>query len=79
MNVLEIVGEEISSQRARIGVSLEQAARTAGIDTDRLAAAEAGEIALEETELGRLADAYGVDVTAFFGGRITPVQYLFGA
>jgi hypothetical protein len=44
-----------------------------------LAAAEDAETALSEDELQRLADAYGVDVTAFFGGRITPKEYLFGA
>jgi len=31
-----------------------------------------------EEELERLADVYGVGITAFFGGRITPKEYLFG-
>lgn len=60
-------------------MSLEEAARCSKIDAERLAAAEDAETALDESELERLADAYGVDVTAFFGGRITPKEYLFGA
>jgi len=31
-----------------------------------------------EEELERLADVYGVSITALFGGRITPKEYLFG-
>lgn len=78
-NLLERVAQELGSQRARRGTSLEEAASAAGIAADKLAAAENAETVLDENELQRLADAYGIDVTAFFGGRITPKEYLFGA
>lgn len=78
-DIVERVAQELGSQRARLGVSLERAASVAGIDPQRLAAAEDAETVLNESELQRLADAYGVDVTAFFGGRITAKEYLFGA
>ena len=73
------VAEQLASQRARLGLSLEEAARGCAIDPERLAEAENAEMRLSEEELRRLADAYGIDVTAFFGGRVTPLQYLFGA
>jgi transcriptional regulator with XRE-family HTH domain len=69
----------LGSQRAQLGMSLEEAAGRAGIAPAKLAAAEDAETVLDENELQRLADAYGVDVTAFFGGRTTPKEYLFGA
>lgn len=78
-DIIERVAQELGSQRARLGIPLEEAALRAKIDADRLAAAEDAETVLDENELQRLADAYGVDVTAFFGGRITPKEYLFGA
>ena len=78
-DIVQRVAQELGSQRARLGISLERAAFVAGIDTERLAAAEDAQAVLDESELQRLADAYGVDVTAFFGGRITPKEYLFGA
>jgi transcriptional regulator with XRE-family HTH domain len=78
-DIVERVAQELGSQRARLGMSLEEAARRSKIDAGKLAAAEDAETALDEDELQRLADAYGVDVTAFFGGRITPKEYLFGA
>jgi transcriptional regulator with XRE-family HTH domain len=78
-DIVERVAQELGSQRARLGMSLEEAARRAKIDSSKLAAAEDAETVLDENELQRLADAYGVDVTAFFGGRITPKEYLFGA
>jgi transcriptional regulator with XRE-family HTH domain len=73
------VGERLVAQRVHRGLQLADAAVAAAIDVERLACAESGELALDEGELGRLADAYGVDMTAFFGGRITPLQYLAGA
>jgi transcriptional regulator with XRE-family HTH domain len=76
---VERVAQLIGSQRALLGMPLEEAARRAEIDPSTLAAAENAETALDLNELERLADAYGVDVTAFFGGRITPKEYLFGA
>lgn len=72
------VGIQLASQRVRSGLSLDEAAYGANIDEERLASAENGELALTEGELQQLADSYGVDVTAFFGGRITPKEYLFG-
>lgn len=77
-DVVEMVAQLLGSQRAQLGMSLEEAARRARIDAGKLAAAENAETVLDENELQRLADAYGVDVTAFFGGRITPKEYLFG-
>jgi hypothetical protein len=65
--VLAQVAEQLISIRTRLGYDVEIAAKRAKIDPQRLAEAE------------RLADEYGVGVTAFFGGRTTPVQYLFGA
>ncbi|MGP6157878.1 MAG: helix-turn-helix domain-containing protein [Vulcanimicrobiaceae bacterium] len=67
------------SIRTRLGLGIERAAELARLPPERLAEAEAGEVALAEDELQRLADAYDIDVTAFFGGRVTPVSYLFGA
>ncbi len=79
VDIVERVAQELGSRRATLGMSIEEAARRSKIDADKLAAAENAETALDENELQRLADAYGIDVTAFFGGRITPKEYLFGA
>ncbi len=76
---MDIVAEQLISARAAEGLDIEEAAELADVDLERLAAAEAGEFALTEDELQRLAEEYGVGVTAFFGGRVTPVSYLFGA
>lgn len=78
-DVIERVAQQLVSQRAQLGMSLEEAARRSRISADKLDAAENAETVLDEDELERLADAYGIDVTAFFGGRITPKEYLFGA
>ena len=78
-DIVERVAQLIASQRAQLGMSLEEAAALARIPAAQLAAAENAETVLDENELNRLADAYGIDVTAFFGGRITPKEYLFGA
>lgn len=78
-DIVERVAQILGSQRAQLGISLEEAARRSRIEAGRLAAAEDAETVLDENELQRLADAYGVDITAFFGGRITPKEYLFGA
>jgi transcriptional regulator with XRE-family HTH domain len=77
--VLNVVAEQLVSYRAAEGLDFDEAAEEADIDPERLAAAEAGEIALTEDELNRLAETYGVSVTAFFGGHVTPMSYLFGA
>jgi hypothetical protein len=71
------VGEALLSQRVRCGFALEHAAAVAHVDPERLAAAEGGELVLLEPELENLAEVYGVHVTAFFGGRTTPPEYLF--
>lgn len=78
-NVLAEVGISLVSHRTRLGLDIELAATLAHLDPERLAEAEAGETALDERDLAGLADAYGVDVTAFFGGRTTPLSYLAGA
>lgn len=78
-DILDTVGKALTQQRVKRGFSLEEAEDRSGIDISRIAKGEAGEIRLTEEELGALADAYGIDVTAFFGGRITPIQYLAGA
>lgn len=78
-DILEEGGKGLVQQRVERGFSLEEAEDRSGVDIARIAAGEAGEIRLTEEELGALADAYGVDVTAFFGGRVTPIQYLAGA
>lgn len=78
-DIVERVAQELGSQRANVGLTLDAAATAARIDAAKLAAAENAETVLNEDELQRLADAYGIDITAFFGGRTTPKEYLFGA
>jgi len=78
-DVLAAVGETLVSIRSRLGRDLEEVAASAAISPERLAEAEAGETKLTEVELEALADAYGVNVTSFFGGRVTPLSYLAGA
>ena len=77
--LLAEVAEQLVSQRVAQGLEIEEAAKASGVDLERLEGAESGELALNERELERLAELYGVGVTAFFGGRTTPVSYLFGA
>jgi hypothetical protein len=77
--ILSAVAEKLIAERVRLGYDLGLAATLGHVEEERLAAAEAGELALEERELSALADAYGVDVAAFFGGRVTPFSYLAGA
>lgn len=77
--ILASVGERMVSHRTVRGIALEDAATDARIDAERLAEAEEGELALTDDELRRLADAYSIDVTGFFGGRVTPLSYLAGA
>jgi transcriptional regulator with XRE-family HTH domain len=78
-SAIESVAEQLASQRAQLGISLDDAAARSNIDAERLDLAENAEVALDEDELTRLAETYGVAITAFFGGRVTPRQYLFGA
>ncbi len=76
--LLAAVGEQLVSIRTRLGRDLFEVAASAHIDPERLAESEAGETALNEAELQRLADSYGLEPTAFFGGRTTPLSYLAG-
>jgi transcriptional regulator with XRE-family HTH domain len=78
-SVLLDVGERIARLRATQGLTLEDVAGSARIDAERLAGAEVGEFALDDAELRRLADTFNVDLTALFGGRVTPFSYLAGA
>ncbi|MBC5809609.1 MAG: hypothetical protein GIW95_01940 [Candidatus Eremiobacteraeota bacterium] len=75
---LEALATLLISFRAGEGLSVEEAAEDAQIEPERLAAAEAAELALTESELDGLAEVYGISVSAFFGGRTTPISYLFG-
>lgn len=78
-SLLLAVAESLAAARARRGLSLEEAATAAKIDLERLAAAESAEEPLTDPELEALAMTYDCDVAAFFGGRTTPIAYLFGA
>lgn len=78
-NPMADVAQQLAAHRDMRGISLEDVAAAAGIDAERLAQAEAAETILDQDELQQLADVYGVDITAFFGGRITPKEYLFGS
>lgn len=77
--ILSAVGEQMISLRTTRGLDIELVAQLAHLEPERLAEAEDGAIALTESELQQLADVYEIGVTAFFGGRVTPVSYLFGA
>ncbi len=76
---MQRVAEALTVTRVRLGYDLEYAAAASDIAAERLAEAEAGETALTGAELDRLAETYGIDPSAFFGGRITPFSYLAGA
>ncbi|GAC1581830.1 MAG: hypothetical protein NVS3B7_17070 [Candidatus Elarobacter sp.] len=78
MGVLEDVGERLVRLRTQAGLEPQAAAAAASIDADQLDRAEAGEAALSEDAILRLARAYGVDATEFFGGHITPFQNYAG-
>jgi hypothetical protein len=77
--LLEAVAQQLIGIRTRLGYDLDVAATLAHLNPERLAEAEQAAVALDEDELQALADAYRVDVSAFFGGRITPFSYLAGA
>ncbi len=79
MHDLADVATQLISHRVGRGLTVESAASLANLQPEKLAGAEAGELALCEDELQRLADAYGIGISAFFGGRTTPISYLFGA
>ncbi len=77
-NVLDAVGERMAAFRTIRGLTLEDVCADTGLDIERVAEAEAGEIALGDSELQRLAEVYGIEVTALFGGHVTPISYLAG-
>ncbi|GAC1304174.1 MAG: hypothetical protein NVS2B3_07420 [Vulcanimicrobiaceae bacterium] len=77
--ILRAMAERLIGLRSMRGVSLEEVAHAAGIEPERLADVEAGDVALDERALRRLAGALGVEETALFGGRETPLSYLAGA
>jgi transcriptional regulator with XRE-family HTH domain len=80
MSVLNEVGERLVRLRTQAGLDIEAAAAGTGIGTDRLADAEAGDVALAEDEIETVARAYGIDPSEIFGGRITPFRdYAGGA
>ena len=74
MSVVDDVAERLVRFRLRAGLEPENAAARAQIDVERLADAEAGELALTDAEIALLASAYGVDPTEIFGGRVTPIR-----
>ncbi|TAM62088.1 helix-turn-helix domain-containing protein [bacterium] len=74
--LVAFVGTRLMSARVQCGLALEEAAAAAGVDDERLAAAEAGEAALDESELEALAGVYDQPLEWFFGGETTPLPYL---
>jgi ribosome-binding protein aMBF1 (putative translation factor) len=74
MSVVNDVGERLVRFRVQAGLEPEPAAAKAQVDVQRLADAEAGELALNDAEIAQLARAYGVDATEIFGGRVTPIR-----
>lgn len=77
-DLVKFVGERLMSARVQCGLALEEAAEEADIDDQRLAAAEAGVLGLQEDELEDLAETYGQPLEWFFGGETTPLPYLPG-
>ncbi|GAC1432493.1 MAG: hypothetical protein NVSMB5_26360 [Candidatus Velthaea sp.] len=77
--LIAAVGDSLLRHRTEAGRELEEVAAQARVAPERLIAAEDGTDALEADELDRLAATFGVDVTAFFGGHVTPLSYLAGA
>jgi len=74
VGVVDDVGERLVRFRVQAGLEPEPAAAKSRIDAQRLADAEAGEVALTDGEIAQLARAYGIDPTEIFGGRVTPVR-----
>ena len=74
MGVMDDVGARLVRFRVQAGLEPEPAAAKAQIDVERLAGAEAGDVALTDAEIDRVARAYGVDPTEVFGGRVTPIR-----
>ena len=80
MDVVGEVAERLVRFRVKAGLDPAAAAARANVDSDRLEGAEAGTLTLRDEEIAALAEAYGIDPTEIFGGRITPLQdYAGGA
>jgi transcriptional regulator with XRE-family HTH domain len=79
MSIMDEVAERLVRFRMQAGLEPETAAMRAGIDVERLADAEAGELRLTDAEIETLASAYGIDPTQVFGGQITPMRNIAGA
>ena len=75
MGVLDEVAERLVRFRVKAGLDPAAAAARASVDAERLEGAESGGVKLREDEINALAEAYGIDETEVFGGRITPLQY----
>ncbi len=74
MSVVGDVAERLVRFRVKAGFDPAAAAARAKIDPARLEGAEAGNVTLSETEIAAISEAYGIDPTEIFGGRITPLQ-----
>ncbi len=80
MGVVDDVAERLVRFRLKAGLDPDAAAERARIDPERLDGAEAGLVTLNQDEIAALAEAYAIDPTEIFGGRITPLQdYAGGA
>ena len=80
MSVLDDVGERLVRFRVQAGLDTEAAAARTGLGVERITEAEAGDVALTDAEIALVAQAYGVDPSEIFGGRITPFRdYAGGA
>ena len=74
MSVVGEVAERLVRFRVKAGLDPGAAAARANVDPDRLEGAEAANVTLSEAEITAIAEAYGIDPTEIFGGRITPLQ-----
>ena len=80
MSVLDEVGQRLVRLRVQAGLDTEAAVARTGIGVERLTDAESGSVALTDGEIAVVAQAYGVDPSEIFGGRITPFRdYAGGA
>ncbi len=80
MSVVNEVAERLVRFRLKAGLDPATAAARSHVDQDRLDGAEAGHVTLGDDEIVAIAEAYRIDPTEIFGGRITPLQdYAGGA
>ena len=61
------IGRAMEAARNRAGIPIEDAARAAGISTDRLREAEGGQADVRVSVLLRLSDAYGCSMDVLIG------------